>query len=274
MHTSRLWRVTAVTAVAVGLAGAGTGPAIAAVAAASNSTSSVVIHTSSAHKKVTGDTFVTYRSPAQQTGKVYGTAPAGTGKGTATLMIEPFGATTYTASRTQTLTGSDAYSFIVTPAVATNYEVLVTSVDGTQTTSGARTIYVAAQGTVTGPTKCSRPTCHINLKVWVAVPPSALNTEMAKHWYLYSRLRLNLAHTPRAPKELKLNTSATSTKPRETHAYQFEVTTHFTFKIGGNAYRWRVDFCTKDSESVDGVGLPGRHGCGGTWISAVSPYLG
>jgi hypothetical protein len=274
MHTSRLWRVTAVTAVAVGLAGAGTGPAIAAVAAPSSSQSSVIIHTSSAHQKVSGDTWVTYRSLKQQSGTVYGSAPAGTGKGTATLMIEPFGSTVYTPSRTQTLTGTDTYSFIVTPTLATNYQVVITPVGGTPVTSATRTIYVAAEGTVTGPTKCSRPTCHISLKVWVAVPPSALQTEMAKPWYLYSRLRLNLAHTPRAPKYLDLNKSATYTKPRETHAYQFEVTTHFTFKIGGNAYRWRVDFCTKDNEPADGIGLPGSHGCGSKVIKAVTPYLG
>jgi hypothetical protein len=273
MHTSRLWRVTAVTAVVVGLAGAGTGPAVAAVAAAST-TASVTIHTSSKHPKVTGDTFVTYRSPSQQTGRVYGNAPASAGKGTATLMAEPFGATSYTAVSTQALSSSEAYSFNVTPALATNYQVDVSPVSGPVLTSATRTIYVEANGTVTGPTKCGRPTCHITLKVWVAVPPSALTTEMAKHWYLYSALRLNLAHTPRAPKTLRLTKSATSTKPRETHAYQFEVTTHFTFKIGGDAYRWRVDFCTKDTESKDGLGLPGHHGCGNSSIPAVSPYLG
>jgi hypothetical protein len=273
MHTSRLWRVTAVAAVAVGLAGAGTGPAVAAVAAAST-TASVTIHTSSKHPKVTGDTFVTYRSLSQQTGRVYGNASAGTGKGTATLMAEPFGATSYTAVSTQTLTGSDSYSFNVTPAVATNYMVQVNPVSGTPVSSAARTIYVEGDGTVTGPTKCGRPTCHITLKVWVSVPPSALTTEIAKHWYLYSALRLNLAHTPRAPKYLKLTKSATHSQPRQTHAYQFEVTTHFTFKIGGNAYRWRVDFCTRDTESKDGLGLPGHHGCGNSSIRAVSPYLG
>ena len=36
----------------------------------------------------------------------------------------------------------------------------------------------------------------------------------------------------------------------------------FSFRIGNNGYHFGFNFCSKASESSDGVNLPGKHHCG------------
>jgi len=281
MHKSRLWRGTAIAVAACGMIGAGAGTAVAASATpAAPAAPTITITTKSAVPKVGGDTLVVFLGPsADRTATVSGSVTGVTQGDQATLLARPFGGATYSpAGPPATLTpvsGTAPYSFKVTPNLATSYEVQVSGADvTTPVTSAARSVYVTPLGTVTGKKPCSRPVCHIKLRVWVKVPSRAYATEAAKHWYLYSRLKLSRSHEPPAPKVLELNRSATASKQQKLHSYEFVVTIRYALTIGSDAYRYAVNFCTKDSEATDGIGLPGSHGCGNKWISATQAYLG
>jgi hypothetical protein len=272
MRKSRLWRGTAVLAAACGLAGAEAGPALAASPAAI----SVTIATKSALPKVSGHTLVVFRgSPRVATATVSGTVTGAASGAKATLLAERFGTKAYSPAAgpvaLRSRHGAAPYSFRVHPAFATSYKV---QVSGSMATSGARTVYVTPGASVTGKRSCSRPVCHIKLRVSVKVPSTAYATETAKHWFLYSGLRLGSGRAPAAPEILKLSHSATASKPQRLHPNEFVVTLRFTFRIGSHSFRWRLNFCTRDSEAADGIGLPGHHRCGNKEISATRPYLG
>jgi hypothetical protein len=276
MHQSRLWRATAVVAAACGLAGMGT-----AAAAVSPAAVTVTIATKSPLPKITGDTLVVFLGPRKTSmATVHGTVTGAADGDQAQLLKERFGATAFTpVGSPVTLhnsNGSAPYSFAVKPTLATRYEVQVTGSDitGPPPASARATVYVTPRAAVTGKRSCSRPACHVKLRIWVKVPTPAYGAEAAKHWYLYSRLKLAAHREPAPPTVLKLNTRATASKARKLHSYEFVVTVRYRFVIGNHAYRWRVNFCTKDSEHADGIGLPGRHACGHKWISATRTYLG
>jgi hypothetical protein len=270
MQKSRLGRGTAVIAAACGLAGAGAGTAVAAPGGhATAAAPSITITTKSGLPKVGGHTLVTFLG-TQRTATISGSVTGATAGDPATLLAKAHGASTYSQAGTPVKLGSTGtYSFKVTPSVATSYEVQVGS-----GTSGSAMVYVTPHASVTGKRSCTRPVCHIKLRVWVKVPSAAYAKEAAKHWYLYSRLRLSAGREPAAFKALELNHSATASKATKLHSYEFVVTLRYAFKIGNDAFRWAVNFCTRDSETADGIGLPGTHGCGNKWISATSAYLG
>jgi len=174
------------------------------------------------------------------------------------------------------LAAGGTYSFSVAAARRARYRVQVTGTDitGPPAASQVATVYVTPHAAVTGRHRCGRPVCRIKLKVWVKVPTVAYAAEAARHWYLYSRLRLSAHREPAPPTVLRLNTRATASKPAKLHSYEFVVTLWYKFRIGNHGYRWRVNFCTKDAVNTDGIGLPGHHACGNKWISATRSYLG
>jgi hypothetical protein len=65
-------------------------------------------------------------------------------------------------------------------------------------------------------------------------------------------------------------------KARRISAGKFENTISFTFAVGSDGWYWNWATCSKDTESKDGLGLPGYHGCG--TLSRISgivyAYLG
>ncbi|HEY2551616.1 MAG TPA: hypothetical protein VGI64_13670 [Streptosporangiaceae bacterium] len=281
MLKSRFWRGAALVTSVCGLVGAGAGTAVAASAAPATA-ATVTIAAKSAFTPVTGDTFVEFLgSTTTDAATVSGTVTGATigDSLTVTLLAGKFGAASPTATSEHVTTvpssGTASYSFTVRPGLRTSYEVRVTDASGTVGTSGVKTVYVVSPASLSGNTRCTRPVCHIALKVSVKVPISAYATEAAKHFYLYSRLFLAKHGEPAPPKLLELNSAATASKPVKLHTYEFARTIRFTFRIGEqDGYRWAVNFCTQDSETKDGVGLPGRHGCGNHWISADPDYLG
>jgi hypothetical protein len=296
MSTLGRWRATAVTAsITIAVAAVAAGPAASAAtssaatstatstsaAAASPAAVTITIGTRSALPKVTGRTLVAYRGPSGSTVATVSGTVSGAHRGDkATLLYEPFGATTYAKGGSVTLTGGTArYSFRVRPKIATNYRIQVTGTGlGPVPDSAVRTVFVEALGAVTGKRSCARPArpvCHITLRLWVSVPASTYRTEAAKHWYLYAGLRLARSGRPRAPKTLTLSRTATASRPQRKHLYEFVITLRYRFRIGQHdAFTWRVNFCTRDSEGTDGLGLPGHHGCGNKRISARTSYLG
>lgn len=251
---------------------------LAAPAAASPAAVTITIRASSALPKVTGRTLVAYGGAAN-TARISGTVGGAPKGARATLLAKPFHGTFSSVAHVILGGGASAkYQFKVRPSLVTHYAVRVSGTGVTTKTSAERIVFVEAHAAIGGGRKCSRPerpVCHITLHVSVSVPPSAYRTETAKHWYLYSRLRLAPRHKPAPPKFLDLNRSATASKPRRLRASQFRITIRYAFRIGRHdAFRWKINFCTRDSERKDGLGLPGRHGCGDRQISAKRAYLG
>ncbi|HEX3492373.1 MAG TPA: hypothetical protein VHU92_23715 [Streptosporangiaceae bacterium] len=295
MSTLGRWPATAAAAsTIIAVAAVAAVPAASAASAATSSAAnssaattspaavSITIHTRSTLPKVTGRTLVAYRGRGGSTTATVRGVVSGAHRGDkATLLYEHFGARSYAKGGSVTLgSGSSApYSFQVRPEIATSYKIQVTGSGlGAVPDSPVRTVFVEALGSITGPRSCSRPArpvCHIRLRLFVNVPVSAYRKEAGKHWYLYAGLRLARHRTPPAPRTLTLSPTASASRPQRKHLYQFVITLRYRFRIGRHdGFSWRVNFCTRDSESRDGLGLPGHHGCGNKRISARTSYLG
>jgi serine/threonine-protein kinase len=170
------------------------------------------------------------------------------------------------------------YAFRVTPILATRYTVEVfgsSTAAAPLATSSSRTIYVATGGSYGNAQTCTRPVCHETLPVHVLVPASALSTEISKPWYVYVNINLSAGKVPPAPKVLLLNGGgARVTAPQRVSADEFERTITLSFSVGNDAYNWNWTSCNQDTEAHDGMGLPGRHGCGARSVDVSASYLG
>ena len=172
------------------------------------------------------------------------------------------------------------YAFRVTPVLATRYYVSVFASRKSKRLLGSSptaAVYVAPTMTHTTAKACSRPTCHETFTLKVRVPPSALGTELAKRWYTYFGLTLSKSATlPKGPAVLQLGAGSPRIgTPRRISADEYAVAVTFSFPIGkkgANTWFWAA--CAPDSETADGIGLPGAHGCGTKAIPAVHSYLG
>jgi hypothetical protein len=60
--------------------------------------------------------------------------------------------------------------------------------------------------------------------------------------------------------------------PAGSGAVTFNVS--YRFFVGNHGYYWSWIACAKDSETTDGLGLPGTHGCGAKRLSDNTNYLG
>jgi Protein kinase domain len=175
--------------------------------------------------------------------------------------------------------GSTAtYAFRVTPILATRYTVEVfgsSTAAAPLATSASRTIYVATGGSYGNAQTCTRPVCHETLPVHVLVPASALSSEISKPWYVYFSINLSDGKVPPAPRVLLLNAGgARVTAPQRVSADEFERTITLSFSVGNDAYNWNWTSCNQDTEAQDGMGLPGRHGCGDPSVDVSASYLG
>lgn len=270
---SKLWRWLTPAAVAAGLVAAG---GIPAATASTTAASTITINATSNYPgatngKVDGYTLVIYKSTKYYSAKISGTATTTASGDTATLMGERFGATTYSQVDTPvTLTtiGTAAFSFRVAPSLATKYEVVIS---GTDTgTSTPVTVYVAGGGRIAGTTKrCTRTSCTFSYRQYAEMPASAYKTEAAKTWYRY----LRVTYTKALPKYMYRTTNGSITRPRKVNSGEFELSVTFHIALHGSTY-WYYAACSKDTESRDGLGLPGSHGCGSSRVRLTTPYLG
>lgn len=163
------------------------------------------------------------------------------------------GSTTLTAATT-------TYSFTVKPALYTKYAVRVFA-DSTSTTplgtSVVQNLYILPNGSVNNAQPCARPVCHETFRAYSNVPPSTLNTEMAKHVYPYFGIFLSPTQEPPPPNFLYLNAGHASVAPvRKINSFTFLRTISYSFTIGNNGYFWLWTACTKDTVYADGLGLP------------------
>lgn len=281
---SRIWRWVAPAAVAGGLV-AGV-PAIQAATASTAASSIITINATSPHYPglrakdhglVDGYAIVIYKDTAKSAdeGVVSGKVTTTATNDTATLYAEPFGAKTYTATGTPvTLTPNSAgvarYSFNVTPSVATQYKVQLSGTD--TAASGVVTIYASAGDSTSSPSqRCSHTRCKYSLRLYTYVPTSqAYKTESGKHWYLYQAVW----YGTRLPKDYTLSTTATASKAKKVNGREFVQTFTYYIPLRNGGASWSVQACAKDTESKDGLGLPGHHGCGAKHVSLSVIYLG
>ncbi len=170
-----------------------------------------------------------------------------------------------------------SYSFTASPGLATRYSVeVLPSLQSTTELGGSTivTVYVLANETASAFKKCGRPICHETWHLYEVVPPSAYTAESGKRPYFYLGLNLSSTGEPGAPRWLYLDRSASITAAKRISSSKFERTITWSFKIGNDGYYWLPAACTKDSESKDGLNLPGSHGCGDRRIPSSISYLG
>jgi hypothetical protein len=269
----------AVVVLAGGLVAAGSMPALAAPAAAR---AGITIAATSGFKPVTGDVFVVFSGGKFAKAHIHGSF-SGAARGEVIRLLAqtfPF-KTGYVRAGSRTLKGhAGAYSFTVTPSLATRYRVALYKSSKASTALAAstvRTVYVSnlmEPDFVTNPQKCSRPVCSQELRVTEVVPASTLRDEISKHWYFYFGLNLSPTTTPPPPTVLTLDTHATISKSGADGSTKFIRTIKWSFRVGNDGWNWIPNVCSKDTEAADGLGLPGHHGCGNARISATTEYLG
>jgi len=176
-------------------------------------------------------------------------------------------------------TGAPApYSFTAAPALATSYTVELFAISSDTTplaTSAPVTVYSAATHLFGKFSRCGRPTCHTTTRLRVLVPARALKTEKPKRWFVYFGVKLSpLGDVP--PRTLRLGAGHPHVSaPREVNGHEYAVTITVSFFIGNNGWFFLIWPCQRDTEAKDGLGLPGKHGCGTLKsISVNRSYLG
>jgi hypothetical protein len=282
---SRFWRRAAPLVAVAGLIAAG---AVPAEAASTTSPYGVTISATSpnypfgtAHGKVDGYALVLYGDTSKNadSATISGAVSGAVAGDVATLLAEPFGKKSFTATST-TLTLNPAgtsptpYSFAVQPTLATAYEVQITTGATVDATSVAQTVYVTESiGGSRFLTKCKRGTCKSIWNYAEELPAVAYRTEAAKRKYLYFDVDTKL---PKFPRFMSLARSAKFSRAHRLAAHEFYFTVTFSYKTRLK-HPNRDDIytiCTKDTESKDGLGLPGHHGCGAPRVKTTAPYVG
>jgi hypothetical protein len=268
---SRFWRRIAPVIVAGGLvAGTGAIPAEAASPAAY----SVTIGAKVAYPTVTHDKLVIYQIKGFDTAAIHGEVSGAKPGDLVTLLAKPFGATSYAAT-TDTIkmtAGSLKYSFTVQPSRATAYRIRISTGGHIDLTSAVQTVYVAIQAVPVGKPveKCTTTHCTYSIKTDTRLPSRDYKQEAGKHVYMY----VSVGAPP--PSDYTLSTRSTVSKARKLNAGEFQLSFTFYVPITTPKDGFFVDACTKDSESHDGLGLPGHHGCGARNVNrkVADLYLG
>jgi serine/threonine protein kinase len=237
----------------------------------------------SALTPVTGDVYVVYQGGSQASATLSGTVKNVTSGEVARVAAQQF-----PFRRPPVLVGGSAilrpargaarYTFRVTPALATRYLIEVfanSTATSPVATSPDRTVYVTLSATYGNGQACGRPLCHESFPIRVFAPAATLRTEIAKHWYAYFAINLAPVKEPGRPSVLLLGAGdAHVSAAQRVSATEFKLTITYSFTIGNDAYNWNWSACRKDSETTDGMGLPGHHGCGDRSVSATASYLG
>jgi Protein kinase domain len=238
----------------------------------------------SALSPVSGDVWVMYKSTADGRAQIYGEVRDAARGYVARLYAQPFPYTARPAAVASVVLhpkGTRArYAFRVAPGLATRYHVSVfpsrTSAVSLAS-SAAATIYVAPSVARSSTQTCSRPTCHESLTVNVFVPPAALGAELTEPWYTYFGLNRSRSPVkPPPPSVLLLGAGGPHVSlPRVVSPDEFVVGVTFSFGLGRKGgYTWLWDACVPGSVAMDGLGLPGGHGCGAKSIPVAHSYLG
>lgn len=264
------------------------GQGVPAIAAPANSSPTITIAAKSANPVVTGDVWVVYQggkwSRATLSGRVTGVKAGDVVKIYAQRF--PYDSVPVHVGRAIRLTvsrGRASYRFLVQPSLATSYQAKVFASPTSSKVlarSALTEVYAVADISFSGNPSCNqpgqRPWCTIAYEITVTVPASALRTEEAKKWFAYFGVNLAASKTPPAPKKLKLGAGHPKFVQRhKIGSDQFKFTVKETFYVGNDSYNYDTYLCSRDTESADGMNLPGHHGCGTRKVVPVNvPYLG
>jgi hypothetical protein len=269
---------TRIRLVCVALAAGLMAAASAAVPAQASSASySVTIAAKVKIPAVTGYKYVLYKGThGYGTARIQGQVTGASAEDVVTLLAKPFGARHFTPLHTlklTTTTGSQSYAFRVRPTTATAYEAQVTTGTVVDATSAVQTVYVALSAARYKwlHDKCGPRRCVSTLKAWINVPASAYKTETRKHTYLYAAVGY-----PKVP-SVYTRSSGTVSRRRKISATEYEFTIRWYIKLSATSNtNWRMNWCEKDTESLDGMNLPGHHDCGRLKVSVKQAdiYIG
>jgi hypothetical protein len=270
---ARFRRGIAVAVLAGGLVAASGLPAAAAPAAPT-----ITIVAKSLFKPVTNDVFVVFMAGKFGHAQIHATISGAAKNDVAKLFARsfPFKSPAVQVG-SQTLSGTTlSHSFPVTPALATSYQVKLFAPGSSAplAASASTIVYVANQMVPTATKVCSRPVCHEKIRVTEIVPASTLSDEISKHWYFYFALNLNPNRTPPTPRFARLDTNVSISRPVAGGPRTFTRTLSWSFRINNEGYAFVWTVCTKDTEFMDGLGLPGHHACGVKVIDTTAEYLG
>ena len=259
----RAWRRVALVAALTG--SAAIAAQLAGVVPAQAATPTITVAAGSSNPVVTGDVFVYFQGGKYGSARIHGTITGATTGEVATLYAQRFPYTTAArpvSSITLSVTGpKTAYSFTVAPTLATRYQVKVFASKSATTpsaTSSMQSVYVIANGWITGGKTCGRPVCHETFHIYTIVPSSALGVEMSKPNYPYFGINLTTAAgVPSSPRWLYLKAGhASMSSARKISAGEFENTVTFSFTIGNDGYHWAWTGCTKDAVSRTASACP------------------
>jgi hypothetical protein len=178
---------------------------------------------------------------------------------------------------TLSATGTATYSFTVTPTLATRYKVELFARKNAATPlakSRTQNVHAASAGWVTVRDSWGQPVCRLRYHVYLLVPSSALRVEISKPLLAYFGINFG-ASSNRPPRWLYLDGGhASVSSAHQISAEEFDYVLTFSFTVGNNSYYWGWNACVKDTESTDGLGLPGSHGCGARRVLQTANYLG
>lgn len=261
------------------LAGSNSPAPSAPAAAARIPAGAIQLTASSGHPAAGGDVYVTYQGGQHAQAQLHGTIEDTTAGEVTRLYAQPF---PYTSPPEPAGTlplhpagGTSPFIFTVTPDLATRYTVEVFR-DSTATaplaTSQASTVYVAPlQSAQINQDTCNSGTCQLSETFYKTMPSAALSTEMPKQAYTYFAYG-----TPGPPAQLQLGAGSPQVSaPQQVSATEFSVTITFTYADPGQAYQDIGTWCSQDTETQDGIGLPGPRGCGApSYDLSTDQYLG
>lgn len=269
--------VLSATASAAPLAGPGASPSAASPSAASQDPH-VTISAAAALGRVSGYVLVVYEGGKYATATIKGQVTGAASGDTVQLYAQrfPFHRDPGLLDTVKLTKSSQSVSFKVKPTIATHYQVKLVSSSGTPLArSGTRTVYITSGGRLGVKRGCGTgKNCRPQYRFYLYLPSPLVHHYVSRHWYVYVGIRRSARHVPGKPRSLYLDRKAWVHKARRITGRQYERTLGFKFHVGKKAATWNVLACEKDQEARDGVGLPGRHGCGSHRVRRTVKYLG
>jgi Protein kinase domain len=246
------------------------------------SVATMPISAKSALPPVDGDVYTAYGITDDQSAEVSGQVAGAANGEVARLYAQQFPFTTPPAEvglvPLRPAGGTATYTFKVTPVLETRYRVELYRSGASATPvarSGVQIIYVTVGEGLSKSPPCASPVCDESTLVTYRAPPSALKTEMAKTPYVY----FGLSTTPGkksapAPTVLSLGAGhAAIAGTQQESPSEFAITVTFSYAVGRGASESAIAVCLKDTVTIDGIGLPGHHGCGDKQVPFPSVYL-
>ncbi len=273
---SKFWRVVAPVVAAGGLVAAGAIPA-ASASPTVTSTYTINVEPNRHFPKISGHTLVIYKTKGFQDGEHQRHRIWGCHRRRRDLVVQ--------AVRRQRVRRHDQHGDADATARCRRVDVLLlgnaepghrlrgasdhpgATVDVTSTPV---TVYVTEGGTLTNKhNRCSRTSCTFSYKITEFLPASAYKTETHKQFYLYLAVGL-----PEDSGQVHPRQGRHGIQDQEDQLRRVRGDLH----LACCAPSWRGELdhhvCTKDSESKDGMGLPGTHSCGNRHISRKVRYIG